>query len=176
MVFIEKEVKVLDIDLAKTIASLEWLWATKNYDTILYDKYFDTHEDHWAQLRKNVRIRFTAQWDVLTLKQRLPNKDYKAAYEDEWSIDWEKAQEVLHTSGFVAKRAKYKRRISYTYQDMIFDIDLYPTIPPLLEIEAQSLQTIRKGITLLWLEEKQIATCGARGLFKRYNRQVEKVL
>lgn len=173
MVFVEKELKLLDIDLVKTISRLEALWAVKKYDDVLYDVYFDTACDSYGAERKNIRIRFTAQWDVLTLKHRIPSDEYKAAYEDEYDIDWSQAKKYLLQQWYVPKWSKYKRRISYTYDGLLFDIDMYPGIPALLEIEAETIQDIRRGIQLLWLQKKSTATCGARGLFKRYNRTVD---
>lgn len=173
MVFIEKEVKLLNIDLVKTISRLEELWAVKKYDTTLYDVYFDTDKDTYGVQRKNIRIRFTSQGDVLTLKHRIPAKEYKAAYEDEYDVDGIQTREDLSSQWYVPKWAKYKRRISYAHNGLIFDIDMYPNIPPLMEIEAESLQEIYRGIKLLWLQKNGTATCGARWLFKRYNRTVE---
>lgn len=173
MVFIEKEVKLLDIDLIQTISRLEALWATKKYDTVLYDVYFDTDANTYGSQRKNIRIRFTSQWDVLTLKHRIPAKDYKAAYEDEYEVNGLQASSHLADQGYVPKRAKYKRRISYQYEWLTFDIDMYPNIPPLLEIEALTLQEIRRWVKLLWLQKNSTATCGARWLFRRYNRVVD---
>jgi adenylate cyclase class IV len=49
--------------------------------------YFDSDEDTYGIQRKNIRIRFTSQGDVLTLKHRIPAQEYKAAYEDEYEVD-----------------------------------------------------------------------------------------
>lgn len=174
MVFIEKELKILQINPVSLIAKLEILGATKNYDKTLYDIYFDDGDASFGVQKKNVRIRFSAAGDCLTLKHRIPNNDYKSAVEKEYDVDGTGTLESLIDQWLQPTWAKYKRRISYSYEDLLFDMDMYPWIPALLEIEAYSLQAIRRGIKLLWLEKKNTAICGARGLFKRYNRQVDR--
>jgi hypothetical protein len=93
--------------------------------------------------------------------------------EMEYDVDGTDTLESLIDQWLQPTWAKYKRRISYSYEDLLFDMDMYPWIPALLEIEADSVQAIRRGIKLLWLEKKNTATCGARGLFKRYNRKID---
>lgn len=174
MVFIEKELKILNINPIALIAKLESLWATKKYDSSLYDVYFDTPSDDFGAQRKNVRIRFSNGGECITLKHRLQSDEYKAAIEHEYDVSWHDAIDTLEQQWLKPKRSKYKRRISYQLDDMLFDMDLYPGIPALLEIEADSIQRIRKGIRLVWLEQKNTTTCGARGLFKRYERQLNR--
>jgi adenylate cyclase class IV len=87
MVFIEKELKILQINPVSLIAKLELLGATKNYDKTLYDIYFDDTQATYGSQKKNVRIRFTAAGDCLTLKHRIPNTEYKSAVEMEYDVD-----------------------------------------------------------------------------------------
>jgi adenylate cyclase class IV len=51
-----------------------------------------------------------------------------------------------------------KQRIAYRHKGVHFDIDIYPDIPPLLEIEAEDKKTIYKWIKKLGMKKKTLAT------------------
>jgi hypothetical protein len=71
-------------------------------------------------------------------------------------------------------REKKKYRISYSYDNCEFDIDDYcfwdneKKIPPLLEIEANTVEEIEKQIKKLWLESHIKKNWWSRKLFQYY--------
>lgn len=155
------------------MVSLERLWAERKPEKTIFDIYFDKQWDKTLkEENKWTRIRYQSWKAILTLKKRLDkaNKKVKIAREEEyycsaWTVN------LLEENGLTPTRMKYKKRISFHKGDVCFDIDMYPGIPPILEIEAPNKKTIYKRVKKLWLQKKDQSVCGTRGLFKRYGRE-----
>jgi len=167
---LEKEIKVLHINLLELIMRLEKLWAKRLGMWPICDHYYDRKgSDALTHEKKRARIRYGSEWVKVTLKKRLPSKGLKIADEEEFSIDndiWVKS--VFEERGLLPSRQKWKTRLTYVYGDIQYDIDMYPGIPPLVEIEAASEEKVQLWIALAGLENHQTTSVGAIGLMKRY--------
>lgn len=183
---LEKEIKILDIDVKNIQKKLEELWAKKTFEWYIHDIYYD-FEDEWndkLKMEENKRLfRVRQKWDIhmYTIKRKRNKKNdgwedwVKIA--DEWEriiTDVESFKKVLEKYGMKETREKKKYRISYALDWCEFDIDDYfmwddrNKIPPLLEIEAKSKDDLFKWVEKLWLQDKQIETWGSRKLFSHY--------
>lgn len=183
---LEKEIKILDIDVKNIQKKLEELWAKKTFEWYIHDIYYD-FEDEWndkLKMEENKRLfRVRQKWDIhmYTIKRKRNKK--KDGWEDwvkiadEWEriiTDVESFKKVLEKYGMKETREKKKYRISYALDWCEFDIDDYfmwddrNKIPPLLEIEAKSKDDLFKWVEKLWLQDKQIETWGSRKLFSHY--------
>lgn len=112
-------------------------------------------------------------WDkIVTMKERMTDKTatVKQAIEEEYFVGEGCEKTMLDKRWLEPSWTKWKKRITYTYKDMQFDIDMYPWIPPVLEIEAPTEKKISKWIKKLGLEEKDQSVGGTRGLFRRYGK------
>lgn len=183
---LEKEIKILDIDVKNIQKKLEEFWAKKTFEWYIHDIYYD-FEDEWndkLKMEENKRLfRVRQKWDIhmYTIKRKRNKK--KDGWEDwvkiadEWEriiTDVESFKKVLEKYGMKETREKKKYRISYALDWCEFDIDDYfmwddrNKIPPLLEIEAKSKDDLFKWVEKLWLQDKQIETWGSRKLFSHY--------
>jgi predicted adenylyl cyclase CyaB len=87
----------------------------------------------------------------------------KVADEHETKItDVESFSAVLEKYGLEKTREKKKHRISYSLDNVEFDIDDYENIPTLLEIESTSLDEINAWIKKLGLRENITKDFGSR--------------
>ena len=63
---------------------------------------------------------------------------------------------------------KTKTRTSYIYGDVQFDIDIYPDLPPLCEIESDCEDSIFAWVKRLGYDRSEVLTCGYQGLRRKY--------
>ncbi len=172
MSLLEKEIKVLHIDLISLIVNLEKIGAQRVNMGSVCDHYYDLPDDSLQQTSsKRIRIRYQKWWNKLTMKKRIPSNSMKIAHENEFTIDnYHSVKVLLWEYGLVPKWQKYKTRMTYVFGDIQYDIDLYPWIPPLVEIEAMSEEKVRYWIEIAWLGNYKTSTSGAVWLMKRYGK------
>lgn len=185
---LEKEIKILDIDVAQVTAKLEEFGAKKTFEWFVHDVYYDFPEDDENnKMEDNSRLfRVRKKWEthMYTIKRKRNKKKdgwekwLKIADEGEREIsDVESFQKVLDKYGMEKIREKKKYRISYQLMHLEFDIDDYyiwdnsKIIPPLLEIEAQSKEEIEIMIKKLNLQDHQQEKWGSRKLFEHYGQE-----
>jgi len=181
---LEKEIKILEVDVEKLQKKLEELWVKKTFEGYIHDIYYDFPDDGSHKMEANKRIfRVRKKWDIhmYTIKRKRDKasewweKWLKVA--DEWEreiTDVESFTKVLEKYWMKATREKKKYRISYALDGIEFDIDDYfywddrSLIPPLLEIEAPTKEDIKKWIKKLDLENHKQVDWGSKKLFKNY--------
>lgn len=166
---LERELKVIDIDPLIVSGMLIQHGAVQTFDGYIYDLYFDT-TDALLQLHKySVRLRFQGNTCIIAFKQKKKDKKTKLMIEKEFVVyDIVSTIFMLLWFGLVPYRCKAKKRVSYALDGASFDIDMYDTIPPLLEIEAPWTKTIFSWIKKLQLEHHVQLTVGSQWLMKYY--------
>lgn len=183
---LEKEIKILDINVEKVQKKLEKLWAIKTFEGFIHDIYYDFHDEETSELKMeaNKRLfRVRKKWDIhmYTIKRKRNKKSewWEAGVKiaDEWEreiTDVESFKKVLEKYWMKETREKKKYRISYSLGELEFDIDDYylwddkNIIPPLLEIEAHTSEEIYEMIDKLGLKDKQKEKWWSRKLFAHY--------
>jgi len=181
---LEKEIKILEVDVEKLQKQLEVLGAKKTFEGYIHDVYYDFPDDGTHKMEENKRIfRVRKKWDIhmYTIKRkRIDETEWWEKWvkiADEWEreiTDVESFTKVLEKYWMKATREKKKYRISYALDWIEFDIDDYfwqedrSLIPPLLEIEASSKEEIKNWIKKLWLENNKQVDWGSKKLFKNY--------
>ena len=162
----EYEVMYTDINPVQIRKKLKAIGAKKKYKRIFKWTNFDfpdwrLHKDHsW------IRLRNEGDKVTLTYKQRLGpgkggNGNDKGMKEISFAIDdFDMACHFFKAIGMTVKYEVEKEREHWVLNDLEFDIDKYPLIQPLLEIESTSMAKVGKGIKLLGLdpEKKKIQT------------------
>lgn len=167
---IEKELKILDVDRKKLVKKLKKIGAKKVFKGQIHDVYYDMNNDYLAAEKKRVRLRKKWANQLITMKKNLQNPEIKSCHETEFHVSCHKMiHDMFAQQGLYPQREKKKKRISYTYKGITFDIDMYKGLPTLLEIEADKKEKIYKWIKKLGLQKKTTANFGSRGLFKFYN-------
>lgn len=177
---LEKEIKILDIDIEQTVKKLENLWAKKTFEWYIHDIYYDFQEWENQKMDENKRLfRVRKKWDLhlYTIKRKRHKlewweKSLKVADEAEYPItDVESFTSVLEKYWMKKIREKKKYRISFKFWDIEFDIDKYDNIPALLEIEAKSKKEIFWILKFLWFENNVRKKFGSRKLYKHYGKK-----
>ena len=182
---LEKEIKILEINVEEVIEKLESFWATKTFEGYIHDIYYDFPDAEWNdKMEANKRLfRVRKKWDIhmYTIKRKRNKKidwgekDVKIA--DEWEreiTDVDSFTKVLEKYWMKQTREKKKYRISYKLWEIEFDIDDYfyeddrSLIPPLLEIEAHTKEELFDWAKKLWLENHRTETWWSRKLYAHY--------
>lgn len=165
----EREIKVLNIDKEEIEKKLINIGAKLIKDENQINYRFDT-EDGFLKKTYNgyLRIRVTKNLlngetkNTLTFKKSLKRNTLRVNEETETEIsDWENTAKILELLGYKQKRPGYKHRRSYTYENIIFEIDTWDEntySKPYLEIEMSSEEDLEKAIKLLDLDRSQVTT------------------
>ena len=83
--------------------------------------------------------------------------------------DFSKAHIFLKAVGFSEDKYIENKRIIYRYNDVEFDIDCYPMIPPYMEIEASSEAIVNEFIDKLGLCNHVLTVESLKKIYERYN-------
>jgi adenylate cyclase class 2 len=82
--------------------------------------------------------------------------------------DFEKTADLLLALGFVGKIYEENKRIRYAKGTVEFDIDIWPMIPPYLEIEARSWSMIDRSAKMLGLDPAQKKIFSTHQVYRLY--------
>lgn len=159
----EIEAKFLNIDADAIEKKLLALGATKKYDRVFRDRVFDF--PGWPLDADKAWLRLRDKGDKITLsfKQRFGTSEAGDAGMDEVEIvvdDFENTSNILSKIGMVVKFDQEKRRVHYKLDGVEVDIDTYPLIPTLLEIEGKNWDEVKntaKKLGLEWSDRKQFS-------------------
>ena len=168
---LERELKVIDIDPLVISGMLVQHGATQTFDGYIYDLYFDTPDCVLQSYKYSVRLRFQGNTCIIAFKEKKKDKKTKLMIENEFVVyDIVAVMNLLLWFGLVPYRCKAKKRVSYALDGTAFDIDMYDSIPPLLEIEAPWTKTIFSWIKKLQLEHHVQLTVWSKWLMKYYDK------
>jgi len=145
----EIECRFLEIDKQILIQNLLKLGAIDKGEStvdemIIYDK-----EGNWRDENKFIRLRKIRD-DIKITYKKYNSQSIDGASEIEIKVDnYDKAKLFFENIGFKVFRYQQKLRHTFILDNIIFDIDTWPQIPPYLEIEAISEQDLIKATHLI---------------------------
>lgn len=155
----EVEVRFLEVDVISLQQKLDTLGAKKIYDTILEEWIFKKKE--WEPRLGRLRIRKNNTIVQIAYKETTQDTS-KGNKEIEFHIDTlENALEFVEKMGLTNPRRQQKRRIAYMLGDVNIDIDFWPQIPPLVEIEAENIGKITATAKKLGFDMKDACNLDA---------------
>ncbi len=170
--FIEKEIKILEIEYAVLVYHLEALWAKKIDQSVIHDRYYDDENNILHTKKQRLRLRNQAWKTTITRKTKIPDSQTKSMTEEDINMkNTEEWHQLLQELWLHCVKYKEKMRISYYIDDIHFDIDLYDNIPPLVEIEWPNIEKIIYRINRLWLQHHIQVKRWSTKLFKYYNKK-----
>ena len=168
----EIEIKFLNIDTKEVEQKLVALDAEKvgefHYKRIIFD-YPDFRLDKQAAW---LRLRDEGDKVTLTFKQRILNDTRELAgddgmYECETTVsDFAKTQEILLKTGFIEKLYQENKRTRYVLDGVEFDIDVWPLIPPYLEIEGATWDVVYVSGEKLGFKREDAKIFSANQIYK----------
>ena len=173
----ELEVKVLTIDIDDIISKLESKGADKvaeeiQLNTVLdtKDYYIETHINGYLRIRSLVNTLTREKKSVLTLKKKISDKNVRESIEIETEInDHESMIRIMEELGLTVLYENTKKRTSYLYNDVRFDIDIWDEelgIKPYLEIEVPSEERLEQIINEFDIDRKYVSTKSIKELLE----------
>lgn len=165
----EVETKVLDIDYKKIIKKLQSLKAKKIQDTRLIVDWYRPKgvkegEDPWfLRMRSNSDGKHEVTWKAKSNTIGVSRKHKEINF---IIPEPEKLSDLFEEIGLELYAHQEKDRMTYIYKDWQFDIDQYPKMPALLEIEGRSDKSIRVAIDMLALNNNKTWAKGERILIQ----------
>lgn len=130
----------------------------------------------WAKDNRRLRVRTDGKDTWLTYKANAT-----------WEIDsTEEIETTVSSAGGISKivkaigvpclRYQEKKRIRYKLNDIVFELDFWPKIPMVFEIEAPSVEKVKEGAKLLNLDYSKAIFVDQKVLHKEYyNVDLDKV-
>lgn len=175
----EVELKVKNIDKKYIIKKIEELGAKKNFAGWVVDFRYDTPERDLSRQGKALRIRRKGKLVFLNLKGRKKSIE-NITGRDEIGVrisNFNIMQNMLNELGYIKIFDLRKYRTEYRLDNMTFDIDEYPGLSPILEIESDSYERVEEYVRKLGIEEKDIGRVYIREILaakKKHERNKKK--
>lgn len=137
MLFEEKEIKILNIDVASLQSTLNKIGAKKVYDG---ERIFTTFDNRNRAFSKGKGVIRLTEEDKLKLSVSDYNSKNKKETVKLFVSRKKETLALLAKLGFYPICEVKSRRISYEFGEIDIDIDIFPRIPPFVEIDLDKLQ------------------------------------
>jgi len=170
----EVEVKILEVNRTSVIETLEDLGARKIFDGDIETLFFDFKNGAIIKSKDVLRLRKEEVRTELTYKKVRITSAAKVA--EEYSVEvssLETMKKILKNLGLEVIEDMSKHRISYVFERARFDIDCYlgkyDFIPEFMEIEAESIDLIRKYAGLLGFSPEKCLPWSTEDILNYYS-------
>lgn len=161
----EIEIRFLDISPNDLQKKLIKLGAKKISDEMLEEWLFAKPE--WKPVNGRVRVRKQGEKTEVAYKET-KQQTSKGNLELEFVVsDAETALQFLEKLGLSVPRHQQKRRVHYILDNVSIDIDFWPKIPPLVEIEAPTLEQVKQIAEKLGFDMKDKCELDAFQVYKK---------
>lgn len=147
---IEIEARFIGLDQGTVEAELKKLGAEKQFESMFREWIFRREE--WTPFFGRVRVRDDGRTVWLTYKAN-PTWAVDSTEEIEVEVSSsEEAAKFIQKVGVPLVRYQEKKRIQYRLEDIAFELDFWPKIPMVLEIESVTKEKVMHGAKLLGLD------------------------
>ena len=168
----EFEIKFLGIDVAATTKRLIDLGAKKTFEGEIKPSFFMKKNSPMKAKGQSLRLRTKGDKTELTLKQRIKNKDAKLSIETEVLVsDYDTMKKILEKLGYKQTIKPSKHRTTYSLGKYNFEFDTFPGLPTFLEVEAQSIDELKKAVQMVGFNMKDGKPWSGKDVVKFYNRK-----
>ena len=172
----EVEVKILEVDRKKLEATLNGLGAKKIFDGHVQTMFLDFEDGRILKEKNLLRLRKEEGKAELTFKKVRVTDAAKVA--DEYSVEvssLEIARKIMENLGLLVIESIEKNRVSFILDDGRFDFDryfgAYAFIPEFVEIEAKSVELVRKYAALLGFKAEDCHPWSTNDLIQHYTSE-----
>jgi adenylate cyclase class 2 len=142
----EIECRFLEIDKQALIKKLHELGAEDKGEMLLTEVIVYDKDLKWSQGEQWVKIRTVGETSTLSYKERVSDS-IDGTYEVEFEVNSaEKAEIFLKKIGMVPYRHQEKFRHTFILDGVTIDIDTWPKLPPYVEFESSSEESIKKAV------------------------------
>jgi adenylate cyclase class 2 len=161
----EFEVKILDIDVDEAKKKLKAVKAKKVVERNMRRYIYELER---GNLKKWLRLRDEGDKVTLTIKE-VHSDEIDGTREEVIIVDdFEKTRLLLAHLGFEPVLYQENKRESYKLDDVEIEIDIWPKIPPHLEVEAKSKEEVERVVKLLGFKMSQTTSIHGEAVYKRY--------
>ncbi len=171
----EIETRFLDIDKDQLAQKLAALGAIDKGEEKLEEIIFHAADLSWVGKKKFVRLRKKKDRTVLTYKENV-GQTVDSAQEIELEVsDVGKCSEFLGKLGLQPIRRLEKYRHTFELDGVTIDIDTWPKIPPYVEIEGPSVESLKRVCGTLNMDWEKRFDGDAREVFRRYDYDLDNI-
>lgn len=169
----EYELRLLNINILELVKKVENLGARRvgkfHQIRYVYD-FIPPQKGKWIRLRSN------GEKTTLTVKEiHSANIDGTKELEVEVA-DITTTYEILKKLGYIPRTFQENFRIEFVLDDIIFDFDIWPMIPPYLEIEGKNESSIITVIKKLGLSLENFSSDDVDSIYKKeYNIDLAQI-
>jgi adenylate cyclase class 2 len=163
---IEIEARWINLDPETMVKKLEAIGAKKE-GSYFFQEWIFAHPE-WRKDNRRLRVRSDGRQTWLTYKS---NATWAIDSTEEVEIVVSSAEDavaMIHKIGIPQLRHQEKKRETYVLGDIVFDIDFWPKIPMVFEIEGPSEEKVREGAKLLGLDWKDAVFEDQLWVHKKY--------
>lgn len=176
----EIEVKILGIDPAEIRKRLKKAGARKVFEGEISARFYDFPDGRIRKSGNHLRLRKFGEEKVeLTFKRLKGRKNVKDNEETDVIVgSFEDADAVLRGIGLSVVRGYKKKRERYALGKIKYEIDKYPKIPPLVEVEAKSespsraKKELEKGVRIIGYEMKDTKPWNGFEVHRHYGKKL----
>jgi adenylate cyclase class 2 len=168
----EHEIKVLDVNVEELVNALESIGAKKVYDDYREIMALDTDDREYLN-KQDKLIRVT---DEGSIKVTMHVNQSKPEIKEGIKFKVSRMKEVLDffaQMGIKPISDVKARRISFELGKIDFDIDMFPAIPPFLEIDIENLDeegyTVDSLLEKLGISNNKVVVMGTEDIHQLYS-------
>jgi len=174
----EVEIKIRNVDKRDIIEKIEGLKAKKIFSGRVIDHRFDTPQRTLSKQGKALRIRQKGRYFYLNVKGKKKSIENMIDREELGVkiTNLKAMKKMLAELGYVKIFELNKFRTEYRFLDIVFDIDEYIGMPPILEIESDSHKKVNEYMKKLNIEKKNVGRIYIREILAAKRRHDEERL
>ena len=159
----EIEIRILNVDKKKFIEDIIALGAKKQSEYLQKRYVYDFNP---VNPKKWIRIRTNGVKNTITIKEIINNQVIDGTNELEVEVsDFNKANFILKELGYVPRNYQENHRIVYNLNEVEISIDTWPKIPTYVELEAKSEELIKKLLSIIEYNEKDLTTLDVASIY-----------
>lgn len=166
MKHVEIETRFINLKQEEVEKKLKNIGAKKNSEAFFREWIF--YHEEWNSTNRRIRVRDDGKTAWLTYKA---NATWEVDSTEEVEITVSSAEDavkLIQKTDIPLKRYQEKKRISYVLNDVKFELDFWPKIPMVLEIEGPTKEKVMEGVILLGLSWNDAIFVDQRELHRRY--------
>lgn len=165
----EIEAKVLDVDADAVAEKLDGMGVEKQFEGGVCSRFYDLPDRTFGERGEVVRVRERGDYTFLTYKEPVSRDGMKIMEEKEFEVaGLDEADRFFTGLGFERVEEREKHRTAWADDDVLYVVDRYEGVPPLLEVEAPSREQVAEGFEALGYSMDETVSWDAAQVVEHY--------
>lgn len=166
----EVEVKILEIDTEKVKKKLKEIGARKEFESRVEYCTYDFEDGRFRRNGGYLRVRKINGKVEVCFKEKVESAKCKVRDETQFvTNDFESITKLLCKVGMHKVHNGYKYRESYRLDDIKYEIDYVPGVPPYIEVEGEDEVQVAKGVEILGFNMGEVSKLSGRKIERIYH-------